>query len=291
MLDTTRLDEIIKRCLTEDIGTGDITTLSVVPSGHRSTGHIWAKEAGIVAGLPVAEAVYRHLDPAVDFQPQAADGDVIVLGTPLAMVEGPARSILTGERLALNFLQRLSGIATLASRLVEAVKPYRVRVVDTRKTTPGLRLLEKYAVRMGGGHNHRFGLYDAVLLKDNHVQVAGGVARAVTWARQLAPHTMKVEVEVEDLAGVKEALAAGADIIMLDNMDLDTMRQAVALIGNKAVIEASGSISLDRIQAVAATGVHVISVGALTHSAPALDISLDLGKPKYRPKNKVNRAD
>lgn len=280
MLDKAQLEQIIDRCLAEDVGTGDVTTTAVAEAGLVSCGYIWTKEPGVIAGLPVAAAVFRRLDPVVDWQTRVADGDAVAAGTLLAVVEGPAGAILTGERLALNFLQRLSGIATVTARLVQATRPHQVRVVDTRKTTPGLRWLEKYAVRRGGGHNHRFGLYDAVLLKDNHIKLAGGVARAVTLAKQAVPHTMKVEVEVEDLAGVKQALDAGADIIMLDNMDPETMRQAVNLIGKQAIVEASGGISLGNIEAVAATGVQVISVGSLTHSAPALDISLDIGQPK-----------
>lgn len=280
MLDQAQLEQIIDRCLAEDVGTGDVTTAAVAEAGLVSCGYIWTKEPGVIAGLPVAAAVFRCLDPVVDWQTRVADGDEVAAGTLLAVVEGPAGAILTGERLALNFLQRLSGIATVTARLVQATLPHQVRVVDTRKTTPGLRWLEKYAVRRGGGHNHRFGLYDAVLLKDNHIKLAGGVARAVTLAKQAVPHTMKVEVEVEDLAGVKQALDAGADIIMLDNMDPETMRQAVNLIGKQAIVEASGGISLGNIEAVAATGVQVISVGSLTHSAPALDISLDIGQPK-----------
>jgi len=280
VLDQAQLEQIIDRCLAEDVGTGDVTTAAVAEAGLVSCGYIWTKEPGVIAGLPVAAAVFRRLDPVVDWQTRVADGDEVAAGTLLAVVEGPAGAILTGERLALNFLQRLSGIATVTARLVQATLPHQVRVVDTRKTTPGLRWLEKYAVRRGGGHNHRFGLYDAVLLKDNHIKLAGGVARAVTLAKQAVPHTMKVEVEVEDLAGVKQALDAGADIIMLDNMDPETMRQAVNLIGKQAIVEASGGISLGNIEAVAATGVQVISVGSLTHSAPALDISLDIGQPK-----------
>ena len=280
MLDQALLDQIIDRCLVEDVGTGDVTTAAVTEPGMISCGYIWIKEPGVIAGLPVAAAVFRRLDPAVAWQARVADGDAVVAGTLLAVVEGAAEIILIGERLALNFLQRLSGIATITARLVQATRPHQVRVVDTRKTTPGLRWLEKYAVRQGGGYNHRFGLYDAVLLKDNHIRLAGGVARAVILAKQAVPHTMKVEVEVEDLAGVKQALDAGADIIMLDNMDPETMRQAVTIVGNRAIVEASGGISLGNIEAVAATGVQVISVGSLTHSAPALDISLDIGQTK-----------
>ena len=202
---------------------------------------------------------------------------MVTAGTLLARLEGRAGIILTGERLALNFLQLLSGVATLTYRLTRLVKDYPVRIVDTRKTTPGLRYLEKYAVRVGGGHNHRLGLYDAALVKDNHIKAAGGIRQAVERVRRAVPHTAKIEVEAEDLAGVAEALAAGADIIMLDNMNAAAMVEAVRLVNGRALLEASGGITADTLPAVAATGVNIISVGALTHSAPALDISLDLG--------------
>lgn len=274
------LKKLIESSLAEDIGTGDITTNSIVPEGSTAKGIIYVKEPGVVAGIPVAEAVFRFLAPEIEINRRSTDGAWVEPGTVLMEVAGDARAILTGERLALNFLQRMSGIATRTAALVEKVKLYPVRVVDTRKTTPGLRMLEKYAVRVGGGFNHRYGLYDAVLIKDNHIKVAGGITQAILAARQNVPHTVKIEVEVEDLAGVSEALEARADVIMLDNMDPATMREAVKLVDGKALVEASGGISEETITAVAKTGVDLISVGALTHSVKALDISLDIGEIK-----------
>jgi nicotinate-nucleotide pyrophosphorylase (carboxylating) len=279
-LNERALNQLIDRCLAEDTGTGDLTTDSIVPPDLKAVGYIKAKQNGVVAGLPVARAVFRRLDPELEFLPRVAEGARVTPGEVLVQLNGRARTILTGERLALNFLQRLSGIATLTSRLVELVRDYPVRIVDTRKTTPGLRLLEKYAVRVGGGHNHRLGLFDAVLIKDNHIRVAGGIRTAVERARKAVPHTAKIEVEVEDLDGVAEALEAGADIIMLDNMDPKTMSAAVQMVNGRALVEASGGISAANIQAVAASGVDIISVGALTHSVTALDISLDVGELK-----------
>lgn len=270
------LEALIDRSLSEDIGSGDITTNSILPPEATATGYIVAKEDGVIAGLFVAEAVFKRLDPGTEFQARVRDGERVSRGNILAVVNGKARTILTGERVALNFLQRMSGIATATARLAEQLKDTGAQVVDTRKTTPGLRLLEKYSVRAGGGHNHRFGLYDAVLIKDNHIKAAGGITAAVAAARKGSPHTAKIEVEVEDLAGVIEALAARADIIMLDNMGLSATREAVALIGGRALVEASGGISEANIREVAGTGVDLISVGALTHSFKSLDLSLDI---------------
>ena len=228
--------------------------------------------------MGAAAEVFRRVDPAVTFTPLVVDGDRVEAMTPIARVAGPARSLLAGERVALNILQRLSGVATMTARYVDAVAGSGTRVVDTRKTTPGLRALEKAAVRDGGGQNHRFGLTDGVLIKDNHLAAVGGpdrVTRAIALARAGAPHTLRIEVEVTTLDEVREALAAGADVIMLDNMDVSTMLEAVALVGGRALLEASGGITLECIGDVARTGVDLISVGALTHSAPALDISLD----------------
>jgi nicotinate-nucleotide pyrophosphorylase (carboxylating) len=277
------LEVLIDRCLSEDIGTGDLTTNSIVSGDAMTTGYIVMKEAGVVAGLPVAEMVFRRLDPAIIFRAGAPDGQQVARGALLAEVCGKARAVLTGERLALNFLQRLSGIATKTAQLVAMVAGEKACIVDTRKTTPGLRMLEKYAVRTGGGRNHRFGLYDAVLIKDNHIKVAGGIGAAVESARRHIPHTARIEVEVEDLAGVREALGARADIIMLDNMSPVEMSKAVTLVGGRALVEASGGVTAENIRAVAAAGVDLISVGALTHSAPSLDISLDIGKIKNKP--------
>ncbi len=281
-LNMLELRRIIEHSLTEDIGTGDITTNSIVSPDSVTRGIIFAKEPGVVAGIPVAEAVFRFLSPGIKFTAKVKDGDSLPLGAVIAEVEGDARAILTGERLALNFLQRMSGIATRTATLVEKIKLYAVRLVDTRKTTPGLRMLEKYAVRVGGGFNHRYGLYDAVLIKDNHIKVAGGITQAILAARQNVAHTIKIEVEVESLAGVTEALEAKADVIMLDNMDPATMKEAVKMVDGRALVEASGSIHEDTIVNVAKTGVNLISVGALTHSIKSLDISLDIGEIKPR---------
>jgi nicotinate-nucleotide pyrophosphorylase (carboxylating) len=273
----------IRAWLEEDVGTGDITTMATVPAGHRSVGIIHAKDDGVVAGLPVAQLVFETVDPALRFAAKVREGQRVERGTVLAEVEGATHSILTGERLALNLLQRLSGIATQTRRFVEAVAGFPVRIADTRKTTPGHRLLEKYAVRVGGGANHRFGLYDAVMIKDNHIKAAGGIAAAVAAARSRIPHTMTIEVEAETVAEAEEAAAAGADIVMLDNMGTADMAEAVRRIRGVAprvVIEASGGMALERVKEVAACGVDVISVGGLTHSVRALDISLDLNAVK-----------
>ena len=267
---------IVKRALEEDIWTGDITTLSIVPAEERATGHIWSKADGVVAGLPIAELVFKNLDPELEFTYLVEEGQVVTAGTVLAKISGPAQSLLQGERVALNFLQRLSGIATRTSRLTEVIKFYNCEVVDTRKTTPGLRVLEKYAVRMGGGRNHRFGLYDAVLIKDNHIVVAGGVREAVTAVRRNLGHTVKIEVEVKSMDQLTEALEARVDIIMLDNMSPDEMREAVKVIDGRALTEASGRITEESIVEVAKAGVDYISIGVLTHSVQSLDISLDI---------------
>jgi nicotinate-nucleotide pyrophosphorylase (carboxylating) len=275
--------EAIRQWLDEDIGTGDVTTLSTIPADSVSTAIIHVKEDGILAGLPVAAEVFRTVDPSLIFEARAAEGERIRKGDLLAVVSGPTRSILLGERLALNLLQRLSGIATRTRTFVDALEGLPTRLVDTRKTTPGHRLLEKYAVRIGGGHNHRFGLYDAVMIKDNHIKGAGGISPAVAAARSGIPHTMKIEVEVESFAQLEAALASGADIIMLDNMSVEAMTEAVRRIRSAAphvVVEASGNVTLSTIRAIASSGVDVISVGRLTYSVEALDISLDLGGRK-----------
>ncbi len=272
-------EPLVRAALDEDIGPGDITTTLCIPEGTRAAATVLAKQPGIVAGLALGGLAFKLLDPGAVWTPLVRDGDRVGEGrTPLARVEGDARALLTAERVALNFLQRLSGVATLTAQFAAQTAGTRARVVDTRKTTPGLRMLEKYAVRMGGGFNHRLGLYDCVLIKDNHIRAAGGIGAAVGRARAQVPHTMKVEVEASTLAQVDEALEAGADIILLDNMALETMRRAVQTIGGRAVSEASGGLTLDRVAAIAATGVDVLSVGALTHSAPALDISLDFAE-------------
>ncbi|USG65955.1 carboxylating nicotinate-nucleotide diphosphorylase [Brevibacillus ruminantium] len=280
MWNKRELQRKIEEWLHEDIGFGDVTTMSTIPETEEGVGILYAKEAGIIAGLPVAEEVFATVDPSLSFTRRVAEGAKVEKGDQIAEVSGSVRSILSGERLALNLLQRLSGIATRTHEYAAAVAGTKARVVDTRKTTPGLRMLEKYAVRIGGGHNHRYALYDAVMIKDNHIKGAGGIAQAVAAARAAIPHTMKIEVEAESHEQVQEALDAGADIIMLDNMSLAMMTEAVALIGGRAVVEASGGVTLETISGIAQTGVDVISVGALTHSVKALDISLDLNTRK-----------
>ncbi|MCE5240446.1 carboxylating nicotinate-nucleotide diphosphorylase [bacterium] len=270
------LQAIVARALAEDIGPGDITSELAVPPHVRARGCFLAKQPGVLSGLYVAQECFRQVDPTVEFHALTSEGSVFSAGDQLAEVAGPARSLLTAERVALNFLQRLCGVATLTREFANRVAGTKARIVDTRKTTPGLRLLEKRAVRAGGGHNHRFALYDGVLLKDNHIAVAGGVAPAVAAARAGAPHTLKIEVEVTSLPQLEEALAAGADVALLDNMTPAMMAQAVALAGGRLLLEASGGINLDNVAAVAETGVDLISVGALTHSARAIDISLEL---------------
>ena len=276
MLNFRSIDPLIELAFVEDIGIGDITTESTVSPLQQGLGTILTETEGVIAGLPIAQRIFEKLDPDVDFQMLVADGDCVESMTPIATVEGSVKSILTGERIALNFLQRLSGTATLTAQFVAATAKYDVKIIDTRKTTAGWRVLQKYAVRLGGGHNHRFGLYDGVLIKDNHIVAAGGVAKAIEQARSAVPQTLKIEVEVETLDQVAEAQAAGADIILLDNMPVSLMKAAVGEIGEDVLTEASGGITLDQVEAVAATGVNLISVGALTHSAMPLNIRLDL---------------
>jgi nicotinate-nucleotide pyrophosphorylase (carboxylating) len=268
------LDRLIEQALLEDIHTGDITTRAVVPGYRPASARLIAKEPLVLAGLFVAEKVFLRLNPAVVFSARFEDGAPAGTGDILATVEGNAADLLMAERVALNLLQRMCGVATLTSRYVQAVSGTKARIVDTRKTTPGLRELEKYAVRVGGGINHRTGLYDGVLIKENHIAAAGGIAAAVSRARAYIPHTLKIEIETETPGQVEEALAAGADIIMLDNMDCDTMRHCVGLISGRALVEASGGVNLDSVRAIAETGVDIISIGALTHSPRAMDISM-----------------
>ena len=241
---------------------------------------IYSKEAGVLAGLPVAERVFQILDPGGVFEGLLPEGSDLAPGSIIARLRGSGQALLTGERTALNFLRHLSGIAAATRRLVEMIAGTGARLVDTRKTTPGLRVLEKYAVRAGGGHNHRTGLFDGILIKDNHIKLAGNIAEAVRRSREASPHTIRVEVEVESLAQLEEALNAGADLILLDNMPSDQMREAVRLARGRALLEASGNIDATNIRVVAETGVDLISVGAITHSAPALDISMDIGEIK-----------
>ena len=277
------LKQSIKNWLSEDVGSGDITTEATISSDSYSKAVIHVKETGIIAGIPVAQLVFAIVDPQLRFTAFVQDGQRVEKGTIIIEVEGKTRSLLTGERLALNLMQRLSGIATKTNQFVQALQGLQVRLVDTRKTTPGHRMLEKYAVRAGGGYNHRFGLYDAVMIKDNHIKGAGSITKAVESARKHIPHTMKIEVETESMEQINEAIAAGADIIMLDNMNLQAMSEAVKHIKQKTphiMVEASGGVTLETLHGIAQTGVDVISVGALTYSVQALDISLDLNEKK-----------
>ncbi|EFM10867.1 nicotinate-nucleotide pyrophosphorylase [Paenibacillus curdlanolyticus YK9] len=277
------LREQIRAWLAEDIGMGDITTETTIPIGSRSKAIIHVKEDGLIAGLDIARLVFEVVDPDIVYTALVQDGDRVTKGTVIAAAEGSTHSLLTGERLALNLMQRLSGIATKTRAFVDALEGLGTRLVDTRKTTPGHRMLEKYAVRVGGGANHRFGLYDAVMIKDNHIKGAGSIRAAVTAARARIPHTMKIEVETESMEQVYEAVSCGADIIMFDNMSLEQMTEAVQRVKAMArhvITEASGGVTLDTVRGIAETGVDVISVGGLTYSFQALDISLDLNEKK-----------
>jgi nicotinate-nucleotide pyrophosphorylase (carboxylating) len=273
-MDDQRLQETVGRALAEDVGTGDVTTAATVPEKARGRAFITQKAPGVLYGLDTAEAVFRSLEPGVEFERLAAEG-VWREGGRVARIEGSARALLTGERTALNFLQRLSGVATMTARAVDAIDGTGARILDTRKTTPGLRLLEKEAVAAGGGTNHRAGLYDEILIKENHAALAGGVGEAVRQAMAHRPG-VPLEVECRSIAEVDEALEAGAERILLDNMSPDALRDAVRHVDGRASLEASGRVTLQTLREVASTGVQFVSVGALTHSAPALDLSLIL---------------
>ncbi|MDH3200152.1 MAG: carboxylating nicotinate-nucleotide diphosphorylase [Myxococcales bacterium] len=274
----TILSETVRRALSEDIDRGDITTEACVSPTAIGTAIVHAREAMVCCGLPILEEVYAQVDLLVDVEAHVTDGDKVDKGAALATLSGPASSILLGERVALNFMQRLAGVATMTSRFVDALpEGCSTRITDTRKTTPGLRAFERYAVRCGGGYNHREDLGAAVLIKDNHIAAAGGCAEAIQRARAHAPHTCRIECEVDSWAQLEEALAADADIIMLDNFDDSQVRDALALIASRAIVEVSGGITLERVATLGSLGVDVISVGALTHSPPASDIGLDWG--------------
>jgi nicotinate-nucleotide pyrophosphorylase (carboxylating) len=268
------IDKFLLSAIQEDLGTGDITTNSVIPIEARANGKYIAKEDGILCGIGFAERVYSLLGSDYIFIKHKKDGDKVTKGEIIAEVSGLASLLLSGERIGLNIMQRLSGVATRTREAVDAVSGTNAKITDTRKTTPGMRVLEKYAVKIGGGVNHRFSLADGILIKDNHIIAAGSITAAVNCARASAPHTLKIEVETEELEQVKEALDAGADIIMLDNMTNDMMKDAVELIGGRAITEASGNMGEKTLKDVAACGVDHISIGALTHSVKALDISL-----------------
>ncbi len=271
------VDEAVERALAEDLGrAGDITSAATIPGDAHAEAVIAAREAGVIAGLPLAEAAFRRMDASCAFQALVADGDRVDAGAIVARISGKARAVLSAERVALNFLGHLSGIATLTRRYADAIAHTKAKITCTRKTTPGLRALEKYAVRCGGGRNHRYGLDDAILIKDNHIALAGGVTTAIRRARAAAGHLVKIEVEVDTLDQLREALSAGAEVVLLDNMPPAFLSEAVALNNAAAVLEASGGVTLDSVAAIAETGVDTISSGAITHSAPALDLGLDV---------------
>ncbi len=271
------VEPVVRAALMEDLGrAGDITTMSVVPADAQTSGVIAARQAGVVAGIDCALAAFRLIDPSVQVEVRQGDGSRVAAGESIAIVSGSARGIFVAERVALNFLCHLSGVATATASLIDALGGHRARITCTRKTTPGLRALEKHAVRAGGGISHRFGLDDGVLIKDNHIAVAGGIRPAIDRARRAIGHMVKLEVEVENPAQLEEALAAGVDAVLLDNMPLPMLKEAVATIGGRAISEASGRITRETVASVAATGVDVISSGWITHSAPALDLGLDL---------------
>ena len=275
-LPTIMIEPLVRAALLEDLGrAGDITTDAIVPAEARAATALAARQPGVVAGLDLALLAFRLVDPAIETTVERGDGSRVAPGDVIATVAGPARGILTAERVALNFLCHLSGVASATADIADAIRAHRTRVTCTRKTMPGLRALQKYAVRVGGGSNHRFGLDDAVLIKDNHVAVAGGIQPAIARARAAIGHLVKIEVEVDNLAQLEEALAIGVDAVLLDNMSPETLRRAVAMVDRRAITEASGRITPQTAPAIAAAGVDLISVGWLTHSAPVLDIGLD----------------
>jgi nicotinate-nucleotide pyrophosphorylase (carboxylating) len=270
------IDKIIDNALAEDLGPGDLTTEALIDPSIRGKARLVSREEMVLAGIEVFGRVFSRLDPDIELVWNFQDGDVVAAGRDIGVVEGFLRGILSAERTALNFLQHLSGIATLTKRYVDKADPSRVRIVDTRKTTPGLRILEKYAVRAGGAYNHRLGLFDGVLIKDNHIAAAGSISKAVEQIRANVPHTVKIEVEVDDLKGLEEAMRVRADAVLLDNMSINEIKEAVSIAEGRVLLEASGGITLETIGEVAQTGVNLISVGALTHSARSVDISLEI---------------
>ncbi|MCH4887381.1 carboxylating nicotinate-nucleotide diphosphorylase [Acidaminobacter sp. JC074] len=278
MLSNYKIDPIIIRGLDEDISYVDITSDILLSSKDKCLAEMKTKAQGVVAGLQVAKRVFELVDPDLEVELLAEDGDYVDNQTVIFRVKGSSRSILKGERVALNLMQRMSGIATMSYQYAKEVEEFPMRVVDTRKTTPGLRILEKYAVKLGGCSNHRFNLSDAVMIKDNHIKAVGSITKAVEIAKKEVPHTTKIEVEVESLDQLREALNADADIIMLDNMDNETMAEAVKINQGKAILEASGNVTLERLKSIAEVGVDVVSVGALTHSVTAFDISMNIVK-------------
>jgi nicotinate-nucleotide pyrophosphorylase (carboxylating) len=276
VLSVARIRDLVTFALAEDLGSGDLTTRLLFPKTIKAEAVIRAKQEAVLAGLPVAEAVFKNVDPKLKFKSLVQDGDRVPSGTELARIVGDGRSLLKGERVALNFLQRLSGIASLTAQFVEMVRGTKATILDTRKTTPGLRELEKYAVRMGGGRNHRMNLSDGILIKDNHIALAGSLKRAVQETHRKAPRGMKVEVEATNLKEVEDALSGKADVILLDNMTIPQLEEAVSLINGRALTEVSGGVRLNTVREIAAAGVDFVSIGALTHSALAVDLSMDI---------------
>jgi len=273
-IDKNELDKIISRALKEDIGTGDITSTLIIPRNKTAKAFLLAKEEGVIVGLPVAKAVFEKLDKNIKWRKIINEGALVSIGTKIAEVEGHYRALLTGERTALNFLQRMSGIATITLKYVEQLHGLKTKILDTRKTMPGLRILDKYSVNKGTGTNHRIGLYDMIMIKDNHIKVAGSISKAVSYVKKKKYKKIKIEVETSTLEEVKDALNSGADIIMLDNMSIKMMKEAVKIIDGKAKVEASGGVEINSVRRIAETGVDYISVGALTHSVKALDIAM-----------------
>ncbi len=270
------IDAAVAAALAEDLGlAGDITTAATIPATEQASGVIAARKPGVISGVDLAIAAFRQIDPAICVDIENGDGAAVTAGDTILTIKGPARGILSAERVALNFLGRLSGVATATAALVAAVDGASVKIVCTRKTTPGLRAFEKYAVRCGGGRNHRFGLFDAVMIKDNHIAAAGGIRNALTAARSSVGHTVKIEVEIDDLAQLNDAIEGGADIVLLDNMSADEMRSAVSAAKGRVVLEASGNVTVATVREIAETGVDIISSGWITHSAPCLDLGLD----------------
>ncbi len=289
MLAMFQYEELIERALKEDIGTGDLSTL-IIPDDYFGEARLYAKENGVICGIEFFETVFKKVNPRIEFEAKVKDGDSINPGMLIMKIRGPLAGILQAERTALNFLQHLSGISSYTRKLVNLVADLGVKIVDTRKTLPGMRILQKYAVTVGGGYNHRFGLYDAVMLKDNHHAIAGGLKEAVKKARTIIGHMVKIEVECETIEQINEALECGIDVIMLDNMSLEDMRTAVKIINHQSVVEASGGISEDNIRKIAETGVDIISVGRLTHSVKAVDFSLVVDDMKPSIQKQISTA-
>ncbi|MBZ0262540.1 MAG: carboxylating nicotinate-nucleotide diphosphorylase [Hyphomicrobiales bacterium] len=277
MLNPLLIEDAVRAALMEDLGrAGDITTVATIPASATAHAVIASRQVGVICGVGFAEVAFRMIDPALKFEAIIKDGSAVVAGTEVARISGPARGLLSAERVALNYLCHLSGIASLTAEFATEVAHTKAKIADTRKTTPGLRAFEKYAVRCGGGINHRFGLDDAVLIKDNHIAVAGGIAAALRAAKAGVGHLVKIEIEVDTLAQLQEVITTGADVVLLDNMNLRQLREAVLIVGGRMLCEASGNVTLAAVKDIAETGVDIISSGALTHSAPVLDLGLDI---------------